>query len=110
MSAALKYLTTLPDKTVVYNGHEYTVGNLKFAKSVEGDNPALQRLENLTKENAITTGLTTIKDEKEWNPFVRLNSQSIRYVYELGYQDALLTVTSFIARTSTPSMPLRTRS
>ena len=78
MNAALKYLSTLPDKTIVYNGHEYTKGNLAFAKSVESDNEALKRLEKLVQENEITTGLTTIGDEKEWNPFIRLSSPSIR--------------------------------
>lgn len=34
MHTSLSYLCTLPDDTVVYNGHEYTRGNLKFAKTV----------------------------------------------------------------------------
>ncbi|EKM55622.1 uncharacterized protein PHACADRAFT_256360 [Phanerochaete carnosa HHB-10118-sp] len=78
MTAALKYLTTLPDNTLVYNGHEYTKGNAAFAKSVESDNEALSRLEKLIQEDPATTGRTTIADEKEWNPFIRLNSSSIR--------------------------------
>ncbi|KAI0079995.1 hydroxyacylglutathione hydrolase [Panus rudis PR-1116 ss-1] len=78
MVSALSYLSTLPDKTIVYNGHEYTGGNLAFAKSVDPANPALGRLATLVKENEITTGLTTIGDEKEWNPFIRLHSESIR--------------------------------
>lgn len=79
MNAALKYLGTLPDNTIVYNGHEYTKGNLAFAKSVDPDNEAIKRLDKLVQENEITTGLTTVGDEKEWNPFVRLDSPSIRY-------------------------------
>ncbi|KIP09239.1 hypothetical protein PHLGIDRAFT_86892 [Phlebiopsis gigantea 11061_1 CR5-6] len=78
MTAALKYLATLPDATVVYNGHEYTAGNLAFAKSVEPDNAALGRLETLVQEHPVTTGLTTIADEKAWNPFLRLDSATIR--------------------------------
>ncbi|KAL4250405.1 metallo-beta-lactamase superfamily protein [Abortiporus biennis] len=66
------------DKTIVYNGHEYTAGNLAFAKSVDGDNPALTRLEKIVNDNKITTGLTTIGDEKEWNPFIRLDDEGIR--------------------------------
>lgn len=34
MNVALSYLATLPDSTVVYDGHEYTKGNLAFAQSV----------------------------------------------------------------------------
>lgn len=78
MTAALKYLATLPDSTIVYNGHEYTKGNLAFAKSVEPNSDAIKRLEKLVEENEITTGLTTIGDEKQWNPFIRLDSPEIR--------------------------------
>jgi hydroxyacylglutathione hydrolase len=78
MDKALTYLGTLPDNTVVHNGHEYTAGNLAFAKSIEPGNPALQRLADLVKKNNIMTGLTTMKDEKEWNVFMRLASDAVR--------------------------------
>ncbi|KAH9934829.1 beta-lactamase-like protein [Fomitopsis serialis] len=78
MDRALTYLGTLPDQTVVYNGHEYTSGNVAFAKSVDGDNAALKRLAQIVEENKIVTGLTTIGDEKEWNPFMRLQSAPVQ--------------------------------
>ncbi|PFH50053.1 hypothetical protein AMATHDRAFT_146105 [Amanita thiersii Skay4041] len=79
MDRALTYLATdLPDSTIVYNGHEYTNGNLAFAKSVDPDNPAVAALETLCHENKATTGLTTIGQEKEWNVFMRLKNPSIR--------------------------------
>jgi len=31
----------LPDETLVYCGHEYTMSNIRFAKTVEPDNVAL---------------------------------------------------------------------
>lgn len=34
MHASLSYLGTLPNETVVYNGHEYTKSNVAFALSV----------------------------------------------------------------------------
>lgn len=80
MHAALSYLGTLPDKTIVYNGHEYTKGNLAFAKSVDGANPAVAKLAEIVEKNPSTTGLTTIADEKEWNPFIRLNADAIKCV------------------------------
>lgn len=43
MHKALSYLGALPDDTVVYNGHEYTPGNVKFAKAVEPDNQDIKR-------------------------------------------------------------------
>ncbi|CDO70767.1 hypothetical protein BN946_scf184798.g82 [Trametes cinnabarina] len=80
MHAALTYLGTLPSQTVVYDGHEYTKGNLAFAKHVDPENPALARLEKLLKDGVIYTQRTTIGDEKEWNPFMRLESAPIQKV------------------------------
>jgi hydroxyacylglutathione hydrolase len=34
MDSSLQYLASLPGDTLVYSGHEYTPGNLKFAKQV----------------------------------------------------------------------------
>jgi len=81
MVAALDYLGSLPDETVVYNGHEYTGGNLAFAKNVDPTNPALERLAEITQKNQITTGLTTVGDEKEWNVFMRLESEAVMFVF-----------------------------
>lgn len=80
MIKALNYLSTLPDETVVYNGHEYTAGSLSFGKHVDPHNVGLDKLAGLVKENEITTGLTTIGDEKTWNVFMRLNSEAVRQV------------------------------
>lgn len=78
MHASLSKLATLPDDTVVYNGHEYTAGNVAFAKTIEPDNPAIGRLFKLAQENKVTTGLSTIGDEKEWNVFMRLDNDAIK--------------------------------
>ncbi|KAL5511724.1 GLO2 [Sanghuangporus vaninii] len=77
MHHALSYLGTLPDETVVLNGHEYTKSNLAFAKSVEPNAPGMARLQKIVDENAVTTAKTTIGDEKEWNPFMRLKTPEI---------------------------------
>lgn len=84
MHAALSYLGSLPPQTIVYNGHEYTKSSLAFAKSVDPQNAGLARLEGIVKENQSTTGLTTIGDEKEWNPFMRLESEPIRLVLSIA--------------------------
>ncbi|KAJ7929260.1 Metallo-hydrolase/oxidoreductase [Mycena leptocephala] len=78
MDAALSYLGTLPDDTIAYVGHEYTDGNAKFGLSVDPANKALARLSDIVGENKITTGLTTIGDEKAWNVFMRLGDATIR--------------------------------
>ena len=77
MHRALSYLGTLPDETRVYNGHEYTRGNLKFGKMIEPETPGMKRLEKLVEDNAQTTGKSTIGDEKEWNVFMRLGSEAV---------------------------------
>ncbi|KAF8797872.1 hydroxyacylglutathione hydrolase [Phlegmacium glaucopus] len=78
MISALSYLGTLPDQTIVYNGHEYTAGSLAFGKHVDPENPGLARLSDILQKNKITTGLTTIGDEKEWNVFMRLDSEAVK--------------------------------
>lgn len=78
MDRALNYLGTLPDNTIVENGHEYTKSNLAFARSIEPQNPAFDRLQGLIDAHPIATGLTTIGDEKQWNVFMRLHSDAVR--------------------------------
>ena len=80
MHAALSYLGTLPDDTVVYNGHEYTRSNLKFAQTIDPSNSALSQLQQLCDSNEITTGKSTIGEEKAWNVFMRLENKSVQYV------------------------------
>ncbi|KAF9483830.1 Metallo-hydrolase/oxidoreductase [Pholiota conissans] len=77
MIDALTYIGSLPDETIVYNGHEYTAGNVAFAKHIDPTNAAIARLADIAKKNKITTGLTTIGDEKEWNVFMRLDSEAV---------------------------------
>ena len=78
MHAALSYLGTLPNETVVYNGHEYTRGSVAFGKSIDPTNTGIARLGKLVEENPMMTGLTTIGDEKEWNVFMRLDSEAVK--------------------------------
>jgi hydroxyacylglutathione hydrolase len=56
-------LATLPDDTKVYPGHEYTKGNVKFAKTVL-NNDAIKKLDEYSQTNKETQGKFTIGDEK----------------------------------------------
>ncbi|TFK25086.1 hydroxyacylglutathione hydrolase [Coprinopsis marcescibilis] len=78
MVKALTYLGTLPDETIVYNGHEYTGSNLAFGKHIEPDTAGNAKLTEIVEKNKVTTGLTTIGDEKTWNVFMRLDSPAVR--------------------------------
>jgi hydroxyacylglutathione hydrolase len=57
-------LAGLPNDTKVYPGHEYTKGNVKFAKSLLKDDSAINNLEAYSQANKETQGKFTIKDEK----------------------------------------------
>jgi hydroxyacylglutathione hydrolase len=80
MISALSYLATLPEKTIVYAGHEYTAGNAAFAKSVDPHDAGVARLADLAKRVKVSTGESTIGDEKEWNVFMRLGSDAVKFV------------------------------
>ena len=74
MSASLAKLAALPDETLVYSGHEYTLANISFARAVEPDNKelALRAASDaqLRKDNRPTLP-STIGREKKTNPFLR---------------------------------------
>ncbi|VDN96782.1 unnamed protein product [Rodentolepis nana] len=73
--ALIEILGNLPDSTKVYCGHEYTVKNLEFAKTVDGENDALlNRLNDLIKmrKDGKFTVPGTIREELDTNPFMRV--------------------------------------
>ncbi|CAE6417018.1 unnamed protein product [Rhizoctonia solani] len=79
MHKALSYLGSLPDETVVYTGHEYTKITLAFGSHIDTNAPEMKKLRKLVEEG-ITTGKSTIADEKQWNVFMRLDSAAVRAV------------------------------
>lgn len=77
MDTALNFkLAKLPKDTLVFPGHEYTKGNVKFAVNIL-DNNAIQQLEKFVNENEVTTGQFSIGDELKFNPFMRLDDEQI---------------------------------
>lgn len=77
MNAALSKLLLLPPNTPVYPGHEYTLDNARFAKTVLGANAALAKLEEYASTNEETTGVFTLADEAAFNPFMRLSDPNV---------------------------------
>ena len=72
--ASLQKLAALPDDTLVYCGHEYTLANIVFAKAVEPANPALsdrERAEAAVRAQGRPTLPSTLGREKATNPFLR---------------------------------------
>ncbi len=74
MWSSLKKLRDLPNDTEIFCGHEYTIANIKFARTVEPTNPVLAAREVDAKKQ-IQEGQPTIPvtmgDEKLANPFLR---------------------------------------
>jgi hydroxyacylglutathione hydrolase len=74
MYASLAKLAALPDETLVYCGHEYTLANIGFAKTVEPNNAALaerERADAALRARNRPTLPSTIGREKATNPFLR---------------------------------------
>ncbi len=86
MVDSLGKLKALPDDTWVWCAHEYTLNNLKFALTVEGDNRNLQkRYESVKRDRAI--GKATVPSilgmEKKTNPFLRWDQTSLKEVTKM---------------------------
>ena len=86
---SLKRLRELPEETLLYCGHEYTLANAKFAVTVDPDNAALKAryadVETL-RENGEPTLPTTMAAEKATNPFLRADVPSV--MRAVGMADA----------------------
>jgi hydroxyacylglutathione hydrolase len=77
MFANMQRLATLPDDTLVYGAHEYTLSNGRFAAAAEPDNRAIaERLAAVEAARAAgeATLPTTIALERATNPFLRARS------------------------------------
>ncbi|MBE0622840.1 MAG: hydroxyacylglutathione hydrolase [Burkholderiales bacterium] len=74
MAASLAKLAALPDETLVYSGHEYTLANIAFARAVEPDNEELKARaasDAQKRKSDRPTLPSTIGREKKTNPFLR---------------------------------------
>lgn len=81
MHASLERLGALPDATLVYCTHEYTLSNLRFAQAVEPNNPDIAaRLEEVSQwraDNRISLP-SNLALEKRTNPFLRVGETSVK--------------------------------
>ena len=80
MWESLLKLRALPDDFRLYCGHEYTASNIKFALTVEPDNPALkaraEEVARLRAENKPTIP-SLLGDEKKANVFLRADDPAV---------------------------------
>jgi hydroxyacylglutathione hydrolase len=77
---SLKKLRALPDETIVYCGHEYTLSNARFAVTADPENnrlaERLREIEALRAEGKPTVP-TRLGLEKETNPFLRADDPAV---------------------------------
>lgn len=81
MLSSLDRIRNLNEEILVYPGHEYTLGNLDFAKFIEPDNENIAariKLEEMSI-NGVTLP-TTIAKERLTNPFLRIDE--LKHVIE----------------------------
>jgi hydroxyacylglutathione hydrolase len=81
MHASLSRLAALPGETRVYCAHEYTQANLRFARTVEPDSPALierERSVAATRAKQQPSLPSTITLERATNPFLRGDERVVR--------------------------------
>ncbi len=104
MWKSLLKLRDLPDDTLVYCGHEYTLANIRFAQTIEPDNPALKaRAEQAARQVAEGTPTipTTIAAEKAANVFLRADVPAVAEAVGLAGRPAAEVFTEVRARKNT---------
>jgi len=86
MWKSLLKFSALPQDTVVYGSHEYTLANAAFAITVDPNNQALQdQIENVKRLRDANepTVPTTLAMEFQTNPFLRADNVAIRTHLEM---------------------------
>ena len=90
MHASLAKLAALPDYTLIYCGHEYTLNNGRFALTLEPNNKDLQtRMKTVEalRAKGEPTVPSSIGLEKRTNPFLRTWSKEIRATLKMEVAD-----------------------
>lgn len=80
MVTSLSQIRQLPGSTRIWCAHEYTMSNLKFALTVDGENSDLQkRFQQVqtAREQNIATVPSVLELEKQTNPFLRWDQAAL---------------------------------
>lgn len=81
MVQSLSKFRNLPDATRIWCAHEYTLNNLRFAVTVDGNNPDLQQRYTEVKElrdRSESTIPSLLGVEKRTNPFLRWDAATLQ--------------------------------
>lgn len=85
---SLNHLKQLPDETLVYAGHEYTLSNLKFGIKIDPDNVHIQNALLTIKSCTLPS---SIEREKQINVFFYSNFTSLKQKYNFNSDLELFT-------------------
>jgi hydroxyacylglutathione hydrolase len=87
-TAMFDTLFTLPQRTLMYCGHEYTEANLRFALSLEPDNGRVTEMAARVaarRDQGLPTVPQLLHDELLYNPFARCRERAI--AKRLGFME-----------------------
>lgn len=80
MMSSLNKFLQLPDNTEIFCAHEYTLSNIRFAQTVDGENPALierEARDRARRQAGQPTLPSTLALEKATNPFLRCHEAAL---------------------------------
>ncbi len=87
MWESLKRLRELPEETLIFCGHEYTLDNIEFALAIHPNDKELEKYRTFLQtetQSGFFTLPSTLKIEKKLNPFLRADEQG--FLQHLGVQ------------------------
>lgn len=79
MFASLNKIKNLPDDTLFYPGHEYTIHGIPFALNYNPNNPELQNYIHITQQRlnqGLPVGPISLGVEKQCNPYLKAQNLS----------------------------------
>ncbi|PIE70677.1 MAG: hydroxyacylglutathione hydrolase [Deltaproteobacteria bacterium] len=71
---SLRRLMALPDKTIVYAGHDYVRESIAFANAILPGEPAVKQFMDAYTSHHV---MSTLGDEKKVNPFLRFDDPAM---------------------------------
>jgi hydroxyacylglutathione hydrolase len=101
MHASLQKLAALPPDTLICSGHEYTASNLRFAATLEPDNPQLiSRIAEVAAKRAqgIPTVPVPLQVELDTNPYLRAHLPALKTAVGLPDADDVMVFAEIRAR------------
>ena len=101
MHQSLQKLAALPPETLICSGHEYTASNLRFAATLEPDNPQLtSRIAEVAdkRSRGIPTVPVPLQVELDTNPYLRAHLPALKAAVGLPDADAATVFAEIRAR------------